>query len=501
MAAEILSALAVWLATAGVTLAPEPLKNGDGVWDRGYWGGVSLADADGDGDQDIMLTGGYDVTAKFRPTRSLLYLNDGRGGFRRDDANALSSAVKAASGSTWGDVDADGDLDVLITTELGQKDVFYRNLGRGRFERQELGDATRVKASGFSSSWADIDGDGDLDLHAGGPALELPQTSHVFRNDAGRFVEVTGSPLENGKSNAAAVLWADFDNDGDADLLVANNDISRASKEAPAEHEAPVLYRNEGGWRFVATSAGDLGAAGVLGLTPAVGDVDGDGDLDVYLGGVRGRDRLFLNDGAAVFTEARDFSLPEHKEIAGGGAFADLDLDGDLDLIVANYGESIVVELNDGAGHFSQLADPSLDARKRPYSGLVTGDLDGDGDPDAVIGEWIDNHEGDYATLLRNKTFRRGHWLELVLVGPGGAPNPPGARVVLVSRSGAGVVRRQLREASAQTGFRSQGSNPFLFGVPSGEQIERAEIRWPDGRVQRVERPASGRRTRIVQAR
>jgi hypothetical protein len=447
-----------------------------------------------------MLTGGYDTTARFAPTRSLLYLNDGKGGLVRQDSSALSSEIAAASGSTWADVDADGDLDVFVTTELRQPDVFFRNLGGGRFERQPMGEATELKASGFTSAWADVDGDGDLDLFAGGPALELPTLSHVFRNDGGRMAEVAGPPLDNGKSNPAAALWADFDNDGDLDLLVANNDLSRAQKYQPAEHEAPVLYRNDGGWRFVATSAGALGAPGVNGFCAAMGDVDNDGDLDVFIGQSRGRDRLFLNDGAGRFVEAADFHSPEHKDLAGGAAFVDLDLDGDLDLLVANYGEGILAWTNDGSGRLTPLDAPALAARRSAYSGLAVGDLDGDGDFDAVIGTWIEAHGGDFATVLRNETARTGRWLELVLQDARGAPDPVGARVTLVSIGRNGRVRRQLREASAQTGFRSQGANPFLFGTPAGETVLRAEIRWPDGKTQVLRRPASERRTVVRRA-
>ena len=114
---------------------------------------------------------------------------------------------------------------------------------------------------------------------------------------------------------------------------------------------------------------------------------------------------------------------------------------------------------------------------------VATGDLDGDGDVDAVIGDWGDAAGGEFATLVRNDTPRCGAWTEVVLRSAAGAPNPPGARVTLVSRRGRGPERRQTREASAQTNFRTQGGSPFLFGVPPGERILRAEIRWPDGRT------------------
>jgi hypothetical protein len=96
-----------------------------------------------------------------------------------------------ASGSTWGDADGDGKLDVFIPTQLGQRDFFFRSLGGGKFGWESLGEATETKGGNFSATWADIDGDGDLDLYVGGPALEIPGPGLVYRNDGGKFVRVT----------------------------------------------------------------------------------------------------------------------------------------------------------------------------------------------------------------------------------------------------------------------------------------------------------------------
>ena len=150
-----------------------------------------------------------------------------------------------------------------------------------------------------------------------------------------------------------------------------------------------------------------------------------------------------------------------------------------------NYNTGIFLYLNDGAGGFSAVADPVLNERVNTHSGFASGDIDGDGDIDVAIGNWGDTHEGEFVTLLTNVSAACGRSVRLQLRNRYGAIDPIGARVTLVSRGHAGE-RRQVREVSAQSGWRSQSASAFLFGVPTGERLLRAEVRWPDGRTQTV---------------
>lgn len=496
-------------ACAGLHLVPEELKIGDGALDRGFTGAVSLADVDGDGDLDLYATRGYDTSGRGSPRpppdRSMLYLNDGRGNFSRAEDSVLSNGDNYASGSTFADLDGDGDLDVFVSTQLGQKDAFYRNLGGGRFERQELGDATSSPGSNFTGVWADVDGDGDLDIHAGGPTLSRPAPAAVFRNDAGRFTLVPGLPIDLGKSNPGALLWADLDGDGDQDLVAAASDIARLSKIDPAVNEFPMVFRNDGDWRFTRVT-GQAFDASMSSASAALGDIDADGDLDLYLGAyvlgppdaTVGRDRLLRNDGRGRFAEVAGFAPAGHGEWATGAAFADFDMDGDLDLMTTAFNGGLEVQVNDGAGGFTRLTDPALVARKASHSAIAVGDIDGDGDPDAVVGNWGDLPGGQYSLVLRNQSVRCGDWAEFMLSSRAGAPNPPGARVTLVTR-GRGGERRHLREASSQSGFRSQSASAFLFALPRGERIVRVEVRWPDGGTQVLRDVKRNARTAVRQ--
>lgn len=509
--ALVLAAAPAASARASVCPAPkfqiEELKVGDGALDRGWIGGISLADVDGDGDLDLYATHGYDTsnpnaTRAPPPDRSMLYLNDGRGGFSRAADNALSNAYNYASGATFGDVDRDGDLDVFLGTQLGQKDAFYRNLGGGRFERQELGEATTTPGAAFTSTWADMDADGDLDLHVGGPSLSMPEPTLIYRNDGGTFTRVTGLAVDMGKSNAGSMLWSDLDGDGDQDVVMAASDIARRSGVPPAEREFPIVFRNDGGWRFTPIEGQAFDA--FSSISGALGDIDSDGDLDLFLGAWApatevARDRLFRNDGAGRFSAVEGFSPGGHNDLPGGGAFADFDLDGDLDLLSAAYGKGIELQLNDGGGRFTLLDDPALIGRATTHGAVASGDLDGDGDPDAVIGNWGEAAGGAFALVLRNETPRCADWAELVVQDRAGSANPPGARVTLVT-SGPSGERRHLREANAQSTFRGQSASAFLFGLPKAERVVRVEVRWPDGETRVLRNVRRNARTVVREA-
>ncbi|MDO9487297.1 MAG: CRTAC1 family protein [Sphingomonadaceae bacterium] len=491
-----------WSCAAVAATCPAPaFETGDfrlvdGTVDRGWPGGISLVDVDDDGDIDLLATQGYDTSlGRLEANGSRLYLNDGQGGFGRAPISGIDMVARPASGSSWADIDGDGDPDAFVPTQLRRADLYYRNIGDGRFIADDLGSATATKGSNFSSTWADLDSDGDMDLLVGGPALEAAEPMLVFRNDAGRFVEIKDHPLNNGANNGGSVVAADFDNDGDSDVLVANSDLSRRSNLPPAPVEHPVLYRNDAGWKFVATEGqGFASAARFPALSTAIGDVDNDGDLDLVVGMVgdsKGplRDRLLLNDGRGGFVAASaDFG--EHRGMQAALALADLNGDGNLDLLAAAYDEPIGIYPGDGRGGF---AGKVVIDRRHSHSSAAVADLDGDGRLDVVIGSWAETTGGQPITLLMNRTPRCGGWTEILLRDASGAINPPGSRVTLVTQGGA----RQLREASAQTGFRSLGASFFLFGVPTGDRLEKAIVRWPDGQVQVIANPPVNRRLTV----
>jgi hypothetical protein len=224
-------------------------------------------DYDGDGDLDLVVTGADGSTST-----AMIYRNGGEGTFT--PLGAGLTGVRNGS-SAWGDYDADGDLDLVVTgrASLIYTATIYRNDGEGTFTDIGAG-LTGVQAS--SSAWGDYDGDGDLDLVVTGFDGSNP-TATIYRNDGeGTFTGI-GAGLTGVASSSSA--WGDYDGDGDLDLVVTGADADAD------DNPTATIYRNDGGGTFTPL---DAGLTGVYGGSSAWGDYDGDGDLDLVVTGEAG---------------------------------------------------------------------------------------------------------------------------------------------------------------------------------------------------------------------
>ena len=308
---------------------------------------VELADLDHDGDLDLVAGSAPDQVGR-------VWSNDGHGNF------ALRASLPPFRKPLLGDVDGDGDLDIVT-------DHLYLNDGMFKFtESATLGEAYAL---------FDADGDGDLDVFA----TQNGKQRTLFSNDgAGRF-----TPKAMGTSYIYDAQAGDLDNDGDLDLVLLT-----VSDSSPAVFDGTVLL-NDGKGAFLENAAGLLVDAT---RTIALGDVDRDGDLDVFMaswgaaGARNPADQVWLNDGNAHFKPG-DAPLTGSIQIL----FADLDGDGDLDAIAGQHppysvvkGEPSRILLNDGKGRFTS----SGTVGGSNFQHLAIGDLDGDGDLDAVVAQW-----------------------------------------------------------------------------------------------------------------
>lgn len=456
------------------------VTTGAAATDRASTGGVAWIDIDGDGDLDLFVTNGYDVSKRpTTPQADRLYLNDGRGHLTPAPSGPLSSDTAYSSGQAWGDYDNDGDPDVLVATQLNRPDILYRNDGRGNFTVVTDSPVVSTPGSSFGASWADVDNDGLLDLLSVNGGLSGRGINALFRNlGGGRFERILDGHLVTDSTGHAGSAWGDYDNDGDLDLYVGNTVFAQ-----PTSH----LYRNDGNFRLTRIENSPVVTDTGPTLGGAWGDYDNDGDLDLAVATPNGYvDWLYRNDGAGRFsrvTDAGDLS------IEGNGNFAlhwaDYDNDGDLDLLAANWGAPSALYTNVGNGRFERFDHGDLGRLVMTAGSTSWGDFDRDGDLDLIIGTWP-NWPGPLEEdhIYRNDSPPRS-WLGVQLAGTRSNRSGIGARVTVRARINGRVVT-QMRELVPTTSFRSHDPLELHFGLGNARRVDEIVVRWPSGVVQRL---------------
>ncbi len=477
--------------------------------------GVALFDYDRDGDLDLYLTNGNHELPMVTPSeniRNRLYRQEPDGRFV--DVTAVSGLGDGGYGMgvALGDIDNDGDTDVFLSNY--GLDRLYRNEGNGTFV--DITDRAGVHIEGWScsASFLDMDRDGYLDLYvtryvefdpgspcsdgAGrpsycGPTGPPPVTDVLLRNNGdGTFADVSAQAGIGATAAAGlGVVCADFDDDGWIDIYVANDGY------------ANFLWLNQknGTFRDDALILGvalDMNGHAEAGMGVTAADFDNDLDLDLFMTHLRQESNtLYRNLGRSRgFNDAGSESglaVSSVPYTGFGTAGLDVELDGDLDIVVVNgrvlrgdprpgvtlappwdrYAEPNLFYLNDGSGHFTALETEAA-ALRDPIEvsrGLAVGDLDGDGDLDIVI---TNLHSA--ARIYRNDAPRQGHWLGVRAIDPRLKRDALGATVDLVCGD-----LRQRRVISSAFSYLSASEPIAHFGMGPATQIDYVDIRWPDG--------------------
>ncbi len=508
--------------------------------------GVSIVDFDRDGWNDIYFTNSGEGSL------NSLYRNNGDGTFTDvaaslgiADVNSRETGV--SMGAVWGDLDNDGFEDLLLY-KWGRTDI-YRNLDGKRFER--------LDNTGFpewaninTAVWLDFDRDGLLDVFLGGyfhedlnlwqlrDTLMMPESFEYARNGgrkylfknlgSGRFQDVTKEMGLDSSRWALAAGAADLTGNGYPDIFIAN------------DYAVSELFINEDGKRF--TAAGEssgVGFAPKSGMNASFGDVLNDGRLSIYVSNIS--EEGILLQGNNLWVPRKETSGAELKYdnqannfgVERGGwswaaQFADLNNDGFQDLFLtngyisadktANYwydyskvtvGHNTIIGnaanwpeigsrslagfqqkrvwLNDGAGRFNEIALAVGVAETWDGRGVAVADLLNRGVLDIVVAS-----QNGPALLYKNMPRPGNSWIAFELEGTSSNRSAIGATITLFWNG-----QRQRQDVTGGIGFSSQNQRRLHFGLGKTSAVEKAEIRWPSGKISVISSPEIGKLHRL----
>lgn len=494
--------------------------------------GVAAGDVDGDGRVDLFFC------ATQAPNR--LYLN--RGDFRFEDVSAragVDDSLGMRSGATMVDIDADGDLDIYVCKQEHANTLFVNN-GDGTFTESARSYGLAHDTASTAATFLDYDRDGDLDVYLlingdgrGENYVKRGLPDRLYRNNGDRtFTDVSAAAGIRDAGYGLSATVGDLDDNGWPDIVVANDFEARS-----------LLWMNNGDGTFTESMKSRMGHSATFAMGTDIADFNNDGHLDMVevdmlpedherknrelgMSSVYSplfdslqhmRNGLYLNRGDGTFSDIAYLAGVAKTDWSWASLFADFDLDGWKDLFIAN---GIKRDLGDQDYLYSvDKRVPKLEMlKKMPTTllqnyvfgnrrdltfenlsdawgltervntqGAAYADLDNDGDLDLVLSNTDTN-----AFIYRNNAVeqKRGHWLAIKLDGPIANPLGIGARVTLRSNDAAGAGSAQVHEMQLSRGYLSSVEPIVHFGLQAGSAPTSVEVRWPDGRVSSLSKPA-----------
>jgi hypothetical protein len=420
--------------------------------------GVALVDLDQDWDPDVVAIGRTGGVVG-------IFENDGRGFFTDRSEESGIPALTNASSAVAGDYDGDGDLDVYFSN-FNSPNVLARNDGELQFTDVTAAAGIGDPGPGMGCAWADFDNDGWLDLYLANYDFE-PNPMHsnkLYRNRGdGTFEDVAPSLGVESSELTFQPIFLDYDRDGDADLyLSTDKGYSGFGKN--------YLFQNSGG-SFVDVSAASGAGVAIDSMGVAVGDFNGDLYQDLYCTNTPPGNPLLINDGSGHFSDMSATAGVQSFAIGWGALFFDYDNNGLADLYVCNVGDPNRLYVCGAEWPCSDRGSQLGIATAGNSYGLGAADIDLDGDIDLLV-----QNNGEPLRLYINREGQCQNWARFNVVGSKGNKFAIGANVEIHTNEGS-----QSREVRAGSSYKSQSELTLHFGVNEADVIDQIEITYPGG--------------------
>jgi hypothetical protein len=436
------------------------ITQGEFVNDGGWSYAMCWADFNNDGYQDLFVTNNNSSNYN-----NFMYLNDETEGFTKVTTGSVVNDGGSSYGCTAADIDNDGDIDLFVSN-YNENNFFYLNNGDGTFTKVTTGSIVTDGGKSVGCAFGDYDNDGFVDLYI----ANRDQANFLYHNNGdGTFTKITSGEIVTDVANSGGCCWGDYDDDGYIDLFVAN-----ATNDC--------LYKNNGDGTFAKITNDPVVNESDYSTGGSWGDYDNDGDIDFFVtGGLIGSNycRLFNNNGDGTFTKIINDPIVDPLFWAGGSAWGDYDNDGDLDMFVGGYDGINRLYTNNDNGTFTAVDTGIVVTDGNYKKGAGWCDYDKDGDIDLFVAR--NNYFGGNNCFYKN-LGNSNSWINITCDGTTSNKCGVGAKVFVKANIN-GSLKTQLQVVTTQSGGNQSGMNNLnpTFGLGDATVIDSIIVIWSSG--------------------